>query len=129
MTHGLQASNYIIDILKQDDDLMNMVKGRIYPVMVTDGTDFPFILVIRTSNYEHDSKDNIYSDVVTVTVAIQTRKYDQGIDIAQAVRNILEKKKFETDDYYIPQIKLRSMSEGYQSKVFVQILDFEVTIS
>lgn len=129
MTHGLQASNYIIDILKQDDDLMNMVKGRIYPVMVTDGTDFPFILVIRTSNYEHDSKDNIYSDVVTVTVAIQTRKYDQGIDIAQAVRNILEKKKFETDNYYIPQIKLRSMSEGYQSKVFVQILDFEVTIS
>lgn len=129
MTHGLQASNYIIDILKQDDDLMNMVKSRIYPVMVTDGTDFPFILVIRSSNYEHDSKDNIYSDVVTVTVAIQTRKYDQGIDIAQAVRNILEKKKFETDDYYIPQIKLRSMSEGYQSKVFVQILDFEVTIS
>lgn len=128
MTKGLYASNYVIDILKSNEDLRNKVKNRIYPVMVTDGTDFPFILVLRSSNYENDTKDNLYSDVVTVTVAIQTRKYDIGVDIAQLVRCILEKKKFETDEYYIPQITLKSSNEGYTSKVYVQILDFEVTI-
>jgi hypothetical protein len=55
--------------------------------------------------------------------------YGQTVEIAEAVRELLEEKAYKDDDIYISQIRLVGSTEDQIENVFVQRLSFDVKVT
>ena len=120
---GLSINKYIYTILKDDAELLTMCKN-IYPVIAEEDVKYPFILFTRTGVEPIDSKSYVVGDRVSFTIAIVNDKYMLGVDIAERVRELFEKRR----DAYFSEINFTGCDEEYSNDAFVQRLNFVATI-
>ena len=79
-----------------------------------------------TSDY---SKDGWVEDRTEVTIICVSDDYGQTVEIAEAVRELLDDKAYRDDDIFISEIRLSGATEDQIENVFVQRLSFNVKIS
>ena len=106
---SLEIGKVIYTVLSADSRLTTLVGNKIYPVIVDNGTTYPFIVYRRyniTANY---TKDFHLSDEVLIDINCVSQTYEEGLKIAGIVRDILEDKRFT--DKGIQSIKLESADE------------------
>lgn len=128
MNNSILISKVIYKILSDDNETKEAVKNRIYPLIAESDANFPFITFTRdniTSNY---SKDGIYQDSVTFSVMVVAAKYLSSLDIANRIRHILEKRKIESKDLTLYDVKLIGISESFTEDSYTQELRFECTV-
>lgn len=128
MNQSLKITSYIIEILKQNTELIDFVGDKIFPIDAKLGTDFPFIVINRNSIQPQYSKDGNSCDIITVAIAIADPIYAKAVDIATLVRESLEFKKFRIDDVVIKDIRITYCSESIQNDCVVQEIQFEIKI-
>ena len=97
---------------------------NIYPVIAEEDVKYPFILFTRTGVEPIDSKAYVVGDRVSFTIAIVNDKYMLGVDIAERVRELFEKRR----DSYFSEINFTGCDEEYNQDAFVQRLNFVATI-
>lgn len=125
MNNTLKLTKYILDILKSDDGVKQVIStNNIFPVDARLGTDFPFSVVTRTSMQCADAKDGRYEDIVYFSVVVVDDTYIGSIDIAQAMRNALDHHDYRNDEVSISEIRLENATENLYNDVFIQQLDF-----
>ena len=120
---GLSINKYIYTILKDDAELLTMCKN-IYPVIAEEDVKYPFILFTRTGVEPIDSKSYVVGDKVAFSIAIVNDKYMLGVDIAERVRELFEKRR----DSYFSEISFVGCDEEFNQDAFVQRLSFVATI-
>lgn len=120
---GLSINKYIYTILKDDAELLTMCKN-IYPVIAEEDVKYPFILFTRVNVEPIDSKAYVVGDRVAFSIAIVNDKYMLGVDIAERVRELFEKRR----DSYFSEINLTGCDEEFNQDAFVQRLNFVATI-
>ena len=120
---GLSINKYIYTILKDDAELLTMCKN-IYPVIAEEDVKYPFILFTRTGVEPIDSKAYVVGDRVSFTIAIVNDRYMLGVDIAERVRELFEKRR----DSYFSEINFTGCDEEFNQDAFVQRLNFVATI-
>jgi hypothetical protein len=98
------------------------VGTKIYPLVADTKTSFPFIVYRRTGiTYNNNTKDRIlYKEIATLEIRVASDKYDEGIEIAEAVRSALLNIKGIYADLDIYQIELVDSEEIYNEDTYLQ---------
>ena len=106
--------------------LKNNVLGlgdKVFPLVANPNTTFPF-LVYRRIGYQPRSNKDYRGEVVTMELNIATESYQEGVDIANQVADILQNKETEI----IEDIQLMNVSEMYLQDTFIQNLQFRIEL-
>lgn len=122
---SLKVGKEIFSLLNGNSSLTALVDNRIYPIIVENGTNYPFIVYKRSNIIPNYTKDLHFEDNVIIDIICVSNDYSGGIDIASIVRNTLEDKRIGD----IQSIKLESADEDYIDDAYVQTLSFNLTIT
>ena len=122
---SLEVGKTINKILSDNIELNDIVKNKIYPIIIKQGTTYPFIVYRRTNIIPQYTKDYHLKDNVIIEISNVSDSYETSIIMASLVRNILEDKRFEG----IESIKIESADEDYIDDAYIQTLIFNITIN
>lgn len=102
---------------------------RVYALVAEEGTKFPFIRYARTNGYGNKTKDGTYSLTATVEITIAANNYDDSIEWAEQVLDLLESAHGEIAGFNIEDIYMIDSSEMYIENTFIQNMTFSVEFS
>ena len=89
----------------------------IYPLVIPENTNLPAIVYKRSYDNEY-SKDYRVGSTINLELTILSDTYNQGVDIADAVKLIFDENK----------IRLISGDEQYMEGAYIQSLQFEARL-
>ena len=121
----------IYSLLMASTPVTDLVGDDIYPVIVPnkddtgENIDYPLIVMRRTLTPE-PVKSCGNCDIATVEVMCFSTRYYESIDLAQAVRDTLDKFRGNVDGIIISDIRLDSVTEDFSENAYYQQLSFEV---
>lgn len=108
-------------LLLDSSTLCGYVGNSVFPLVANNGTKFPFLIYKRTS-YQDDSNKDYQDEIVYVSIQIVSQKYEQSVDIATLVANILVGKATRVID----DIQLVGISEDFIDDSYVQTINFKI---
>lgn len=124
---SLSAGAIMQAILSESVEVASHVT-KIVPVM-TDISELPYIRYRRTKLEQVPQKSGVpVSDMVQIEVFCHTERYDEGIELAEAVREALEFTRAEHDGICMRACYLSDSEELFENDAFVQRLVFNVKI-
>lgn len=122
---SISISKHVYKRLSEDEDLIQAVGERIYPLSTLSETSFPFIVYRRNSLVPESTKDRYSTgDAVTVEIAVVSDNYLSSVNIAQSVRRALEYKWAKYEDFSVTDARLMSADEDFIEDTFIQRLVF-----
>lgn len=124
MMKNFKVGKDIKQLLVDDSEVQIMLEGKIFPIVATEGTNFPF-LVYRRAAYRPMSNKDYSDEVVSMEIVILSSKYDESVEIANAVADALDRKETEI----ISDIQLTNISEDFSGDTYLQKLYFDITIN
>lgn len=118
-----------INKLLSTDNIKSVVSNKVYPLIASLNTTFPYIVFQRTST-PYDSKDNVYQDSINIEIIAVSDNYDKSLELAELIRNELEgKRNITIEEFRISSIKLVDSSESYSNDAYLQSLTFNFRIN
>lgn len=124
METAISVNKHIFQLLNEDAQLKELVGNKIYPLVVKQNIDFPFIIFKKEGVNPIYSKDLLSYDTVIINVAIAAINYDDTVAIAERVRAVLENYR----STYFYNILLDNVSEDFVDDTFIQQLQFTAKI-
>lgn len=127
MDNSLKIGNYIIEVLEDNEELTEKLgMNKIFPIVAPEGTNYPLVIYTRDSVMVTYTKTIPgFDNRITFTLRTYSPDYDESVDIANTIRNILERKTINFEDLHINDIRLISASETFTEDAFCTILTFE----
>lgn len=127
---SLHAGDLIREILLDSADVTART-NKIFPVAV-DNAVLPYILYRRVALEQNPNKaGQAGADSVSIEVICFTADYDDGVELAEAVRDALDNKRDIQDDdetLVMRSCTLVDSEEAWQDDAYVQQLVFNVKI-
>lgn len=124
---ALSAGKAIYSLLSADETLKRMTK-KMFPV-VADNAPLPYIAFRRVSLTSVPQKQGMGADTVHMEVNVFTEEYEEGIEIAENVREVLEcYGSREVADMLLRGCYLEASEETWGDDAYVQRLVFCVKI-
>lgn len=123
MINSLGIGTVVYSLLSTIDQ----IGTKCFPLIAENSTSFPFLIYSRESLEPSYCKDGLYEDEVSMTVKVVSNTYDQGISIAQEVREILTLRNYTTEDMKINS-QLSSAYESYENDSYIQTLTFRLVL-
>lgn len=118
-----------INKLLSVDNIKSVVNNKVYPLIASLNTSFPYIVFQRTST-PFSNKDNVYQDNVNIEIIAVSDNYDKSVELAELIRNELEgKRNITVEEFRIASIKLVDTSESYSNDAYLQSLTFNFRIN
>lgn len=121
---GISVLKSINKLLNDSIELKNKVDNKMYPLIANETTTFPFIVYRKSSMSFEYCKDGSVGDYLQVDVIVAAKKYENSIEIAELIRETVDKKKIDK----IYSIRLNSVVEDYIDDAYIQQLTFDVKI-
>ncbi len=129
MKNALSINKYINKFLTESEAVTALVEVQNIRPLILAPTIFPYISFMHGNIQSSYTKDGWYEDSTTVDIICVSDDYGQTVEIAEAVRELLEEKAYKDDDIYISQIRLIGSTEDQIENVFVQRLSFDVKVT
>ena len=131
MDLSLKTGNYILEVLEDDQELMKLLGGeKIFPIVAPEDTNYPLVTYTR-DNISIDYTKDIFGwdNSVTISYRIYSPDYDECVNIATRIRNLIERKEIEFDnEIKINDIRLISVYENYADDAFCETLTFQTWV-
>lgn len=108
-------------LLKENNVLK--VSGKIFPLVANPNTTFPFLVYRRIGYQPRNNKDYI-GEIVMMELNIATETYNEGVDIANSVCDILQGRETEI----IEDIQLINISEIYLQDTYIQNIQLQIEL-
>lgn len=99
---------------------------RVYPIIATEGTKFPFITYKRMSYYPGETKDLEDREFITVQLAVASETYAGSVMEASNVADCLRGLRGMKHGIKINNIKIKDLSEEYTDNVYIQRISLEI---
>lgn len=128
MDNSLLIGKYIYKLLTEDETLQKVSK-KIYPLVAKAETTYPFVVYSRTSLYPTYCKNGVIENTLDVQVIAVSDNYVESLEIANQIRNVLELKRYKDEDVFITDCRLSSVVEEYIEDAFVQRMTFTIKTS
>jgi len=114
---SLSIGKHIATALGNSTTLTAMVGNRIYPVIMPQGTAYPFVEFETSTSSPDYTKDGVAGDNHSLTINCVSKSYEQCISMAEAVRKALELVEAEYDEYDVTDCRLESCDDDYISEI------------
>lgn len=124
MIDTLNIGKYIYNALTQS----KTITCKVYPLVADNNAKFPFIIYRRLNLISKTTKDGLYEDTVTMEIDVITETYTEGVDIANKVRDILQKQYVSYQGMEINDAEITMATEEYNSG-YIQRLQFQFTLN
>ena len=121
---SLSIGKIIRKLLTEDEGIKAAKVTKVFPV-VTDEARLPYI-AYRRADIEPGPFKGGNADTVTVEVAVFTKDYDSGIELAEVVRRVLDGRQADIDGLRMRSCTLSGGDEKYQDDAYVQYLIFTI---
>lgn len=128
MTNSILLGQALYKILTNDNIINSLIGFKVFPIVAASGTDYPFIVYRKTSINSNGCKDGYYEDNVNFSITILTEDYEQGINISQRIRQLLERQRIKTDLMTFDNCHLTGYSEEY-NQIYTNTLNFTTKIN
>jgi len=130
MDNSLLTGQYIVQVLNDNEDLTTLLgEGKIFPLIAKTDTTYPFIIYERSAITPIYTKTFGQDNNVQITFRIYAEEYDQGLQITNLVRNILERQTINFPNIIrINDIRLGSTNEQFTDDAFLQTLTFTTQV-
>lgn len=121
---SLSIGKIIRKLLTESAEVKAAKVTKVFPV-VTDEARLPYI-AYRRADIEAGPFKGGNADTVTMEVAVFTKDYESGIELAEIVRKVLDGRQAEIDGLRMRSCTLAGGDEKYQDDAYVQYLVFTV---
>lgn len=130
MIHSIKIGKLIYARLSQDQSLEALTgKDKIFPIVAENETKFPFITYVRTGiSPATQTKDGRIEDTVTFQVSVCSDSYNESLDIADKVRELLEIKLISSTDLSMIETYMTGITEIYDSSTYMQQMQFTTRV-
>ena len=129
MKNALSINKYINRFLTESEAVTALVSVQNIRPLILAPTIFPYVSFMHGNISSSYTKDGWSEDSTEVTIIAVSDDYSQTVDIAEAVRDLLDNKTYRDDDIFISEMRLSGATEDQIENVFVQRLSFNVKIS
>lgn len=123
---SLSAGEIIRAMLIEDSEVMARA-NKVFPV-VEDSAELPYIVYRRTQLEQDPTKGRRGADTVGIEILCYTKDYTEGVELAEAVRGVLDGAQGESDGLVMRSCYLADSEEAWQDDAYVQQLVFNVKI-
>lgn len=121
--NAIKIGEKIFGILSNSEQVTDLVKTRIFPIVADATTSFPFIVYKREETTYQGTKDfKNYCPTVSIVIASET--YKESIEIAEIVLDTL----VDYCDDEIDFIRLVNSDERFDENTFIQQLTFKIEL-
>lgn len=127
MLDTLEIGKYIHNILSSNTELQTL-GVKIYPLIADNDAKFPFIVYKRSGLTSMTTKDGIYQDNVTIEIKIVADKYSTSIQIANIVRDLLQKPYAVFGTMEIDDVSISFANEDFIENAYIQTMQFILKI-
>lgn len=130
MIHSLKIGKLINSILRSSAELTSMTgENKVFPIVAPNETEFPFVVYQRTNvTGNRLTKDGIGEDNVMFTIYVLSNSYFESVDIADEVRNTIEKRYMANDEIYMAETYMTGTTESYESATYIQQMQFTARV-
>lgn len=87
---SIEIGKKVYQILKINDELVNIVGDKIYPLVAESDTSYPFVVFKRTGITPEYTKDWLTMESVSVEIVCASDKYFQSVDMANIIREEMD---------------------------------------
>lgn len=132
MDNSLKIGQYFLQLLENDTELTQMLgEGKIFPLIAKEGTLYPLVVYTRDSvqtRYTKAYPAIHWDNTVSISYRVYSDKYDEALDIANKIRNVLEGHSFTGQDIKINEIQLSGCYEAFVDDAFVETITFSTMV-
>ena len=122
---SLLIGKHIYKVLSDDADIKAIVGDKIFPIVVQEGTLFPFIAFDGISVTGIYTKDGCIGDTTQLTINCIGQDFDTVATLAENVRLVLEQQSAEYGNYSIGSGELMGGGFDYDGQAFIAFLNFQ----
>lgn len=115
----------IRQIILSSNKIKNAVGTKIYPLVATQGTTFPFIVYRRNGYSPNNNKDYNNGEIVYFEIVVIATNYEESVRIANDIADVLIATN-ETEG--IESIKVTNIAEDYITDSYTQKINLEVEL-
>lgn len=115
--------------LLASNEVADLIKKEVHPIVAPTGTKFPFITYRRsgvTPSYTKDRKS--VQDSATVDVTIHTDNYKQSMRLLEDVFNSLQAYSGIVEGIHVDEIRMINSEEDFVEDSYLQNLTFEIDV-
>lgn len=128
MDNSILCGKYLRRFLTENVELSALIDTKkIFPLLANPDTTFPFIVYSRINLIPIYTKDLLSDNQVSFAIIVVSDKYNESLEIANAVRHSLEGYRFRDEYINIYPIKLESIYEETQEDAYIQRMTFTFT--
>lgn len=109
-------------ILLEDEEIIDLIDDKIYPIIAPEDTDGSFIVYQRDGYKQVYSKYGVAEQIPIVNIAAISDNYDCSQVLASLIYNSLSG-KFRDPDIHI---QLEDSTEDFIDSKFIQVLQFSI---
>lgn len=132
MDNSLKIGQYFLQLLENDTELTQMLgEGKIFPLIAKEGTLYPLVVYTRDNvqtTYTKAYPAIHWDNTVSISYRVYSDKYDEALDIANKIRNVLEGHSFTGQDIKINEIQLSGCYEAFADDAFVETITFSTMV-
>ena len=130
MDNSLKTGQYMVEVLNDNQELISILgEGKIFPLVANNDTLYPFVIYERVAVSTVYTKEIGHDNTVQINFRVYSDQYDQSLDIANMIRNILERKTINfPDNIKINDIRLLATYEQFSEDGYVETLAFTTQV-
>ena len=121
---SIEIGKKVYQILKINDELVNIVGDKIYPLVAESDTSYPFVVFKRTGITPEYSKDWLTMESVSVEIVCASDKYFQSVDMANLIREEMDGLRGGE----ILETKVDYITEDFIDDAYIQRIGFNFKV-
>lgn len=124
--HSLKTTYLIHEALVKDENIKSLIDEKnIFLLIAEQEVTFPYCIIRRTGCKSENGNRDFAGDIVSFNIKIYSNKYEEAMEIADAIRFKLEGYSLEDENLRLSRIKFTGASENWVYDSFEQDLSFE----
>ncbi|WP_299230242.1 DUF3168 domain-containing protein [uncultured Bacteroides sp.] len=127
---SLKIGKVIVQLIKENAELNKAIGLKINPLIAPENTTLPLCVYRRGNLQTSNNKDvRAFEQDIQFEIAIGAANYDEALNIAIAMCDLLTKTRGNYNGIYISSITLDNATEDYIEETYTQTLVFNIKIN
>lgn len=128
--HSIKTTYLVHKTLAQNELVNTLIpESNMYLLVNNTDAQYPFLVIKRTNIQSERGNKDFIGDIVNFNINVYSDKYEEGANIADAVRLALEGWILQDESIRLENIQLTSASEDWSYDTCIQSMNFRAEVS
>lgn len=110
---SVMVGDFVVKCLAASSAVSGLVGERVFPLVIPEGTEYPFIVFEDSCEMTEGTKDGNAGDRVNVDVLVLSKSYQESVVLADGVRKALDGKTGDFDGFSVGDCVCEGWDKDY----------------